>query len=95
MKRYGNKRDANEKEIVEALRAIGCSVYYMDKPVDLLVGYRARNFLLECKTDNGKLTKDQKAFFPEWRGQVRVVKSAEEAIRVVLDCYAPGSRRPV
>ena len=37
MKRYAARRDANEPEIVEALRAAGCAVELMDRPVDLLV----------------------------------------------------------
>ena len=92
MKRYGNKRDANEPDIVSALRKIGATVYHMDEPVDLLVGYRARNFLLEVKDGDKppsktKRTEKQRDFFKGWLGQVRVVKSAEEAIQVVTGSY--------
>jgi hypothetical protein len=87
MKRYGNKRDANERPIIDALKKIGCSVYQMDKPLDLLVGFRARCFLLEVKSPGGTLTQDQKDFMRGWKGQVRVVETPEEAIEVVTESY--------
>ena len=91
--RYNPKVDQNQKEIVDALKKAGCSVCVIGRPVDLLVGYRARNFLLECKnpsTDYGKNdrgTETQRDFFANWKGQVRKVSSAEEAIEVVRGCY--------
>lgn len=82
-KGYNARRDANEPEIVKALEKIGCSVCRLDKPLDLLVGYRGRNWLIEVKTDVGKLTPDQEDFLPIWCGQLAVVRTAEQAISVV------------
>ena len=70
LNRYATRRDANEKEIIQALESIGCTVYRLDSPVDLLVGYRARNILLEVKDGNKvrserKLTKAQRKFFAD------------------------------
>ena len=92
MKKYANRRDANETEIIKALRDIGASVYQLDLPVDLLVGFRARNFLLEIKDGDKSpsrqgLTETQKRFVKLWRGQVRIVNSVDEAIRVVTGSY--------
>lgn len=89
MARYAEKIDANQKAIVDALKRIGCDVYSIGQPVDLVVGYRARNFLMEVKNPNGKneLTDAQKEFIATWRGQVRVVRSADEAIRLVTGVY--------
>ena len=87
LNRWAKRRDDNEQEIVDALTAIGCSVVRLDKPVDLLCGFQARNYLLEIKGENGKLTKGQQEFMKTWRGQVRVVTTAEEAIDVILGCY--------
>jgi Holliday junction resolvase len=87
LNRYAKRRDENEQEIVDALEAIGCSVVRLDKPVDLLVGHQARNYLLEVKGEKGRLTKGQQEFMKMWRGQVRVVTTAEEAIEVILGCY--------
>lgn len=83
--RYRNRTDANQQEIVDALKAIGCSVYLLGKPVDLLVGYRSMNFLLEIKNKKGKnkLTDFQKEWIPSWRGQVRIVHTVDEAIELV------------
>lgn len=92
MRRYANRRDSNEKEIVDALEAIGAVVYRLDLPVDLLVGYRSRNFLIEVK-DGGKppsrtkRTEQQRKFMSTWVGQVRVVKSVSEALDVVTKAY--------
>lgn len=51
MNSYGKKRDACEKEIVAALEKAGASVSKLDgKGIpDLLVGYRGRTYLMECK----------------------------------------------
>jgi len=82
--------DNSQSSIVSALRKIGATVYFIGNPVDLLVGYRARNFLLECKTAGSsyKGTPKQKTFLSEWKGQVRIVKTPEEAIDVVTKAYA-------
>ena len=40
LNRYATKRDLNERPIVDALRAVGATVVQLDKPVDLLVGFR-------------------------------------------------------
>jgi isopropylmalate/homocitrate/citramalate synthase len=90
--KYGKHVDENQLEIVHALEAIGCDVLEVGWPVDLLVGYRARNFLIEVKDPNKvpsarKLTDEQDEFFKQWRGQVRKVETAEEAIQLVTEAY--------
>jgi hypothetical protein len=82
--------DTNQPDIVRALQKIGCDVEVIGRPVDLLVGYRAKNFLIEVKNPNGenKVYDGQKDFISRWRGQVRVVRSADEAIRLVTGAYA-------
>ena len=85
IKRRAAKRDKNEAEIIHALRQVGADVIQLsDKGVpDLLVGYKNRNFLIEVKTDKGKLTPDQTDFFTMWTGQVAVVRTIEEALSVI------------
>lgn len=86
--------DRNQAEIVKALRNIGCSVQHLHRcgegVPDLLVGVRRRNFLLECK--DGKkppsareLTPDQVDWHIEWRGQVAVITSVDEALALVME----------
>jgi len=81
--------DANQPEIVAALRSAGCTVRSlagvgMGCP-DLLVGRNGQNYLLEVKSGRGrgKLTPLEDAFHSHWRGQVAIVRSAEEALKVV------------
>tara|TARA_R110000851_G_scaffold22894_2_gene67587 strand:- start:8143 stop:8451 length:309 start_codon:yes stop_codon:yes gene_type:complete len=82
-KGFNARRDANEGVIVDALRAIGCKVIRLDKPLDLLVGYHGYNYLIEVKVEDGTLTPDQKEFIPTWRGQLAVVRTAAQAIDIV------------
>lgn len=85
--RRAPKRDANEAEIVDALRAAGYSVQPLDERgvPDLLVGRWQKCWLLEVK-DGSKsksrrmLTPDQVAWHRSWRGHVDVVESVEEAL---------------
>jgi len=79
--------DLNQPDFIHALKQIGCTVECIGEPVDLLVGYRKRNFLIECKSPKGALTPTQKKFFADWKGQVRKCKSAEEAIKLVTESY--------
>ena len=82
-----HRTDANQKEIVEALEKIGCTVYKIGRPVDLVVGRNALNWLMDVKSEKGTLTPFQKDFFRDWKGQVRIVRSPEEAIKVVTESY--------
>ena len=82
-----HRTDANQNEIVNALEKIGCTVYKIGRPVDLVVGRNALNWLMDVKSEKGTLTPFQKRFFKEWKGQVRIVRSPEEAIKVVTESY--------
>lgn len=86
------KIDANQNEIVEALRKIGCSVQILSSVgkgcPDILVGRNGKNYLLEIKDGNKsksaqKLTPDQIDWHEKWNGSVFVVNSAEMAIEIV------------
>lgn len=88
LNRYAKQRDENEAEIIGALESIGCTVFPLDRPCDLLVGRGAKNILLEIKNPekpkgDQKLTPGQRKFRDMWKGQFAVVKTAEEAIEVV------------
>lgn len=86
------KIDANQTEIVKALRQIGCSVQSLasvGKGVpDLLAGFRGFNFLIEVKDGNKpksaqKLTPDQVEWHEKWQGKVFVVNSVDQAIDLI------------
>ena len=85
--RRAAKVDANQQEIVDALRDIGAMVFLIGQPFDLLVGFRGELFLLEVKNPGGrnKLQAAQEKDIEKlkFRGvEVHVVRSREEAIRV-------------
>lgn len=81
------KIDANQPEIVAALRKAGFSVVSLARAgggvPDLLVGRAGRNYLLEVKEVSGKLRVTQELWHRAWRGQVATVRTAEEAIAAV------------
>jgi hypothetical protein len=91
------RTDRNQKEIVAALRKIGCSVFSTHKVghgfPDLAVGYVNRQgirhtCLMEVKDGSlspskKKLTTDEKLFHFGWRGEITIVYSVEEAIKYV------------
>lgn len=85
--RQAAKVDSNQGAIVAGLRADGCTVEVIGQPVDLLVGYAGRTYLLEVKHPTGwrrnRHTDKQRAFLLGWRGQVAVVGTLDEA-RVVV-----------
>ena len=70
--RRAAKRDASEPEIVSTLEQCGFTVFRMNEPCDLLVGFRGKNYLIECKTEGtayGRtLNANQEAFNEYWRG---------------------------
>jgi hypothetical protein len=81
--RRAARTDSTQKSIVDRLRQLGCQVYYIKEPVDLLVGCRGKNLLLEVKAEDGRLTKAQVDFIATWPGPVHVVRSADEAAEVI------------
>jgi hypothetical protein len=87
--RYAARVDANQEQIVSALRGAGAYVWIIGLPVDLLVGYKGHSFLVEIKTDSRKrLTKLQAEFFENWKGGTLCrIDNAESALRMlkVLD----------
>jgi hypothetical protein len=87
MTRY-KRTDNIQTEVVHALRELGATVKVVSSfgkaLPDLLVGFKGLNFLLEVKSHKrAKLTRAQKTFFKDWRGQVTVVYSPQEAIELL------------
>jgi lambda repressor-like predicted transcriptional regulator len=81
------RTDANQAEIVAALRAAGCSVVSLhrvgDGVPDLLVGRAGKNWLLEVKIPGRGLNEKQKDWHRAWGGQRAVVTTVEGALTVV------------
>ena len=96
--RYHDHRDANEPGIVMALLKAGATVE-RDGPLDLIVGYRKQNYLLEIKlpagrrggTSRSQLNKNQRDFFQRWHGQCVVVRTPQEALDAIGALTSTGS----
>lgn len=96
MKFYGWSTDANQAEIVSKLRQCGLGVLDLSGvgggAPDLLVFDSESYWLVEIKTEKGKLSKNQIKFHTEHRGPaILVVTTAEEIIEQIG--RTPRSRR--
>lgn len=81
------RSDANQKDIVFALRQMGATVLNLAAVKggcpDVLVGWRGTNYLFEIKNMAGRgriLTPAEKEFRDNWRGQTTVIASVDDAI---------------
>lgn len=92
MRRQAARVDANQAEIVAALRKAGAKVEHMHAMgggfPDLLVMWRGVLTLLEVKDGNKppsarKLTPDQVKWHAEWKECVFVVESVEQALEAI------------
>lgn len=86
------KVDANQAEIVRALRQFGATVQSLatvgEGTPDLLVGYCGANYCFEVKDSNQppskrKLTRDEQTWHANWRGTVWIVESPQDAIKII------------
>tara|TARA_R100000963_G_C4641257_1_gene104885 strand:+ start:787 stop:1077 length:291 start_codon:yes stop_codon:yes gene_type:complete len=86
MSRRAAKVDANQSDIMKALRSVdGVSVYSLagqgDGCPDLLVGSRHQTFLCEVKDGVKRLTPDQVRFIEKWQGSsVVILRDVETAL---------------
>ena len=90
--RRAAKVDANQREVVAALRDAGATVQLLhavgEGCPDLLVGYKGLNMLLEVKDGSKppsaqKLTPQQEIWHQDWRGHRVVVNSPEAALAAI------------
>ena len=87
--RYAKRTDANQTALVKGLRRIpGIAVWPVNDRCDLIVGYREVNYLLEVKDPTKppsarRLTPAEQKFHDEWTGQIAVVETLEDCLRVL------------
>ena len=93
--RRANRIDANQNEIVDALRAAGAVVRIISQGEgipDLLVGYNGYTILMEVKDGDKvpskrKLTEAEQKFFDEWEGGFLVIiNNVQEAVDMLKVC---------
>ena len=81
------KVDKNQGVIVDALRKAGFSVKSTasigDGFPDLICAKGSQCWLLEVKMEKGKLTPDQVKFMQDWKGEVYIVRTQEDALKIV------------
>lgn len=90
--RRAAKVDDNHGEIVKAFRKAGASVkpvHQLKGFVDILVGYRGVDQLVEIKDGNKspskqKLTPDEEEFWATWKGRAPVIVKSLDEIPEVL-----------
>lgn len=91
MRKYG-RIDANQTDIVDALRAVGASVQSLASVgggcPDILVGHQKANYCLEIKDpaqppSKRLLTPDEMWWHAAWAGHVTTVHNVEEALRAI------------
>ena len=87
------KVDLNQMEIVATLRKVGATVQSLatvgNGCPDLLIGFQGINYLMEIKDGDKvpsaqKLTPDQVKWHIEWCGEVHIVRSVEDALKVLV-----------
>ena len=89
--RFANRVDDCQAEIVGALRRAGIAVEVVGRPLDLACAVPNpdgslpyRTVFLECKDDDGRLTKPQIEFIARWPGELHIVRSPIEALKACL-----------
>lgn len=90
--RKNAKRDGNQDQIVAELRQAGVSVAVTHQLgggfPDIVTGFRGQNYQFEIK-DPGqppskrKLTPAEEKYHDEWKGQVDIILSADEALNIM------------
>ena len=83
--RYAARVDQNQDQVVSALRAAGAYVWIIGLPVDLLVGFSDKTYLVEIKSGTKKrLTDLQDVFFKKWiGGELYRIDGPEDALRMI------------
>ncbi len=90
--RQNAKVDANHPQIVkdlEKLQGVSVkSVATIKKFLDIVVGYKGKNYLFEIKNPDyppsaRKLTPDEKVFHDNWQGQADVILYTKDILRII------------
>jgi hypothetical protein len=86
------RTDSNQQAIINALRAMGCSVQDLSQVgrgcPDLLIGHKSKNYLLEvkfCGDRAPKLTECEEKWISLWDGQIGVITSIRDALAIIIE----------
>tara|TARA_R110000803_G_scaffold4054_8_gene13905 strand:- start:1896 stop:2195 length:300 start_codon:yes stop_codon:yes gene_type:complete len=92
--RRAKRRDANEPAIIDALKSISGLTIITTDAVDLIIGYKGRNYLIELKAESSiskktgevlesKIRPSQKTLRKEWSGQYLITASLDEILKQI------------
>ena len=92
--RRAARRDANERRVIDALRACGAYVKQINDEglADLLIFYRGHTLIFEVKDGNKPpsaraLTPAEQKFHDEWPGKnLYIVTSEHDALDILKKC---------
>jgi Holliday junction resolvase len=80
--------DKNHPELVACLRKLGCSVLSLATVgkgcPDLLISYQKQCYLVEVKSEHGKLNTWQEEWGRRWGSPVYVVKTKEDCVALLI-----------
>ena len=80
--RRAARTDNNSAEIVMFYRSVGAQVLVLGGTLDLLVLFRQKVYLVDCKSKDGRLTRRQRELVDSgW--PVHFPRSVEEALAVI------------
>lgn len=88
--------DANQREIVNALRDQGLSVLVMSTlgkgAPDIAVGFKGKTYFFEIKDgakppSKQRLTPHEEIFFREWKGHIGILRSLNDALIFASNCH--------
>lgn len=88
MSKYNqHARDGNHGSITRTFQALGCTVQDTSQVgggfPDLVVAVFGTSYLVEVKSDDGKLSPSQVGFCDRWRGAVYMVKTDNDVVNMV------------
>lgn len=87
------RTDANQIAISDAFRRLGYSVKSMHEVgggfPDLVVAKGSDTYLVEVKTEKGKLNELQEKFIATWYGKVYVITCVDDVLAFNSDMLAP------
>ena len=90
--KYAARKDGNQTDIVTSLRQCGVSVFITHTLGggfgDIVCGWMGRNYVFEIKDPalppyHRRLTKDEEKWHQEWGGQVSIILTTEDALKVM------------
>lgn len=82
-------RAPNENELVELLRSLGATVFRMDTPADLLIGYAGKDRLAEVWSNDSRRGKRLGGKRADWNGApVAILRTTDDVISLLKEMEA-------